>query len=67
MPLAKVKTFAQQLAVGLALFPLTAADATWTWHVALWVAVGLTVITGIHYFVAAGQLRADARLRRDDA
>ena len=39
MPLAKVKTVAQQLAVGLALFPLTAADATWTWHVALWVAV----------------------------
>ena len=33
MPLAKVKTFTQQLAVGLALFPLTAADATWTWHV----------------------------------
>ena len=28
---------------------------------------GLTVVTGIHYFVAAGQLRTEARLRRDDA
>ena len=53
MPLAKVKTVAQQLAVALALFPLTAADATWTWHVALWVAVLLTVVTGVHYFIAA--------------
>lgn len=58
MPLAKVKTVAQQLAVALALFPLTAADATWTWRIALWVAVLLTVVTGVHYFVAARRLRA---------
>jgi CDP-diacylglycerol--glycerol-3-phosphate 3-phosphatidyltransferase len=51
--LAKLKTVAQQLAVALALFPLTAADATWTWMIALWVAVVLTVVTGIHYFVTA--------------
>ncbi len=51
--LAKVKTVAQQIAVAFALFPLTAADAPWTWEIALWVAVALTVITGIDYFVAA--------------
>jgi CDP-diacylglycerol--glycerol-3-phosphate 3-phosphatidyltransferase len=51
--LAKIKTVAQQLAVALALFPVTAADATWTWTVALWVAVVLTVVTGVHYFVMA--------------
>ena len=51
--LAKLKTVAQQLAVALALFPVTAADATWTWMIALWVAVVLTVVTGIHYFVTA--------------
>ena len=53
LPLAKVKTVSQQVAVGLALLPLTAADATWTWHLALWVAVVLTVLTGVIYFVAA--------------
>jgi CDP-diacylglycerol--glycerol-3-phosphate 3-phosphatidyltransferase len=58
MPLAKVKTVAQQVAVALALFPLTAADATWTWHLALWVAVLLTVVTGVRYFIAARHLRA---------
>ena len=53
LPLAKVKTVSQQVAVGLALLPLTAADATWTWHLALWVAVVLTLLTGVIYFVAA--------------
>jgi CDP-diacylglycerol--glycerol-3-phosphate 3-phosphatidyltransferase len=56
--LAKLKTVAQQLAVGLALLPLTAADATWTWMIALWVAVVLTVVTGIHYFVTARRTAA---------
>ena len=56
--LAKLKTVAQQLAVALALFPLTAADATWTWMIALWLAVVLTVVTGIHYFVTARRTAA---------
>ncbi len=53
IPLAKVKTVAQQLAVALALFPVTAKSATWTWEVALWVAVVLTVVSGVAYFVRA--------------
>jgi CDP-diacylglycerol--glycerol-3-phosphate 3-phosphatidyltransferase len=60
MRLAKVKTVAQQVAVALALCPLTAADATWTWEIALWVAVVLTVVTGVHYFVTARRAAAVA-------
>jgi len=39
--LAKRKTLAQQFAVGLAILPLTATDATWLWQACLWRAVGL--------------------------
>ena len=31
--MAKYKTLVQQLAVGFALLPLTAVDATWLWNV----------------------------------
>ena len=41
--LAKIKTTTQQFAVAFAIAPLTAADATWTWLVLLWVSVVLTV------------------------
>ena len=34
--MAKYKTLAQQLAVGFALLPLTALDATWLWNACLW-------------------------------
>jgi CDP-diacylglycerol---glycerol-3-phosphate 3-phosphatidyltransferase len=51
--LAKWKTLVQQLAVGFALLPLTALDATWTWTVLLWAAVALTVVSGVQYFWAA--------------
>ncbi len=47
--LAKYKTFAQQLAVGFALLPPTALDATWLWKGLLWAAVVLAVISGAQY------------------
>ena len=47
--MAKHKTLAQQLAVGFALLPLTALDATWLWTVMLWAAVVLAVVSGAQY------------------
>ena len=47
--IAKLKTLVQQLAVGFALAPVTALDATWTWTVLLWGAVVLAVVSGLHY------------------
>lgn len=47
--LAKVKTFAQQWAVGFALAPLTVVDHTWTFVVCMWVAVALTLLSGGQY------------------
>ena len=47
---AKYKTLAQQLAVGFALLPLTALDATWLWNACLWAAVVLAVYSGVQYF-----------------
>ena len=43
---AKNKTLAQQLAVGFALLPLTAHDATWLWNGLLWIAVVLALVSG---------------------
>jgi CDP-diacylglycerol--glycerol-3-phosphate 3-phosphatidyltransferase len=60
--LAKVKTVCQQFAVGFALCPITALDATWTWTVLLWTAVVLTLITGVDYLVRSrARPRAAAR------
>jgi len=50
--LAKAKTVVQELAVGLALFPIT-ADHPLVYNTVLWAAVALTVVTGIQY-VSAG-------------
>lgn len=47
--LGKYKTVVQQFAVAFALFPPTALAATWTWQVLLWVAVVLTVVSGVQY------------------
>ena len=47
--LAKYKTLAQQLAVGFALLPWTALDATWLWTGLLWAAVVLALISGAQY------------------
>lgn len=47
--MAKYKTFSQQLAVGFALMPVTALDATWLWNGLLWVAVILALMSGAQY------------------
>ena len=55
--LAKYKTFCQQLAVGFALLPLTALDATLLWNGFLWAAVVLAVVSGAQYLWAARHAR----------
>ncbi len=45
----KYKTVVQQFSVAFALFPPTALAATWTWNGLLWVAVVLTVASGVQY------------------
>jgi CDP-diacylglycerol--glycerol-3-phosphate 3-phosphatidyltransferase len=45
---AKVKTVTQEFAVGLALLPAL-ADTSWPADVLLWLAVVLTVVTGLQY------------------
>jgi CDP-diacylglycerol--glycerol-3-phosphate 3-phosphatidyltransferase len=52
--MAKHKTLAQQLAVGFALLPLTALDATWLWKSLLWIAVVLAVVSGWSYLRGSG-------------
>ena len=59
--MAKYKTLCQQLAVGFALMPLTALDATWLWNGFLWVAVVLAVVSGWQYFARARDRRARGR------
>jgi len=51
--LAKAKTLVQQLAVGFALLPLTAVNATWIWQTLLWAAVLLALVSGWQYLVRA--------------
>ena len=58
--MAKVKTLSQQFAVGFALLPWTALDATWLWHFWLWVAVVLTLVSGAQYLLAARRTRLAA-------
>src|SRR5687768_1773427 len=52
---AKVKTVVQEVAVGFALVPLT-ADHHWIATTTLWLAVLLTVTTGIHYIHAGSRV-----------
>lgn len=47
--LGKYKTVVQQFSVAFALFPPTALDATWTWTGLLWIAVVLTLVSGLQY------------------
>ena len=51
---AKVKTVVQEVCVGFALLPLT-ADHTWIATTTLWIAVVLTVTTGVHYVHAGSR------------
>jgi CDP-diacylglycerol--glycerol-3-phosphate 3-phosphatidyltransferase len=61
---AKVKTVVQSVAVGLALLPPVAEGNAWLASTVLWVAVGLTLMTGAQYLMegsratAAGGVRA---------
>jgi len=50
--MAKWKTLVQALAVGFALMPPTAEDASWLSISLLWVAVVLTLVSGLQYVVA---------------
>ncbi len=52
---AKVKTVVQEVAVGFALLPLTANDHRWVASTTLWLAVVLTILTGIHYVHAGSR------------
>ncbi len=45
---AKIKTLSQQLAVAGVLMPLT-FDERWLWSTLLWLAVGLTLLSGAQY------------------
>lgn len=47
--IAKWKTVTQQLAVGFAIMPITALDATWLWKGLLWVSVALALVSGGQY------------------
>ena len=46
---AKVKTVTQELAIGLALLPPAMESARWLADSVLWIAVVLTVVTGVNY------------------
>ncbi len=45
----KYKTVVQQFAVAFAIMPWTALDATWLWNGLLWIAVVLTLVSGLQY------------------
>jgi CDP-diacylglycerol--glycerol-3-phosphate 3-phosphatidyltransferase len=51
---AKVKTVVQEVAVGFALLPAT-ADHRWIANGTLWIAVVLTITTGVHYIHAGSR------------
>ena len=61
--MAKHKTLAQQLAVGFAIAPLTAIDATWLWQGLLWIAVVLAVVSGWAYLRRSRAARPAEPLR----
>jgi CDP-diacylglycerol--glycerol-3-phosphate 3-phosphatidyltransferase len=51
---AKVKTVVQEVAVGFAILPLT-SDHHWIANSTLWLAVALTLATGVHYIHAGSR------------
>lgn len=57
---AKYKTLCQQLAVGFALLPWTATDATWLWNGCLWLAVVLALWSGYQYLRRARTAEPEA-------
>ena len=58
-PVAKLKTVFQQMAVAVALCPVTAVDGRWLWLTLLWVAVVLTVVSGAHYLLRARRVATE--------
>lgn len=60
-PTAKLKTLTQDVAIGLALLPPVGAHHPAIVHIVLWVAVGLTLYTGLEYAHDARRLLAPAR------
>ena len=57
--LAKWKTFVQLWAVGFAVMPPIAENAHWIATATLWIAVALTVQTGVKYFLDARRVAAE--------
>ena len=57
--LGKYKTVVQQFAVAFAIMPWTAVDATWLWNGLLWIAVVLTVVSGVQYLRDARRVTSD--------
>lgn len=51
----KYKTVVQQFSVAFAICPATALDVTWLWLGLLWVAVVLTLVSGVQYLGRAGR------------
>ncbi|HEX9682541.1 MAG TPA: CDP-diacylglycerol--glycerol-3-phosphate 3-phosphatidyltransferase [Acidimicrobiales bacterium] len=64
--LAKIKTVAQEVAIGFALLPLTAAH-TWVANSVLWASVVLTVVSGGQYFLDANRVADDQLAETDPA
>jgi CDP-diacylglycerol--glycerol-3-phosphate 3-phosphatidyltransferase len=60
---AKVKTVVQAVAVGLALLPPVAESEPWVADTGLWLAVGLTLLTGAQYVVEGSRATASGGVR----
>jgi CDP-diacylglycerol--glycerol-3-phosphate 3-phosphatidyltransferase len=60
---AKVKTVVQAVAVGLALLPAVADDEPWLASGVLWLAVALTLLSGVQYVVEGSRATASGGVR----
>ena len=60
---AKVKTVVQSVAVGLALLPPVADGEAWLAASVLWVAVALTVGTGLQYLIEGSRATTSGGVR----
>ncbi|MGH9193966.1 MAG: CDP-alcohol phosphatidyltransferase family protein, partial [Acidimicrobiales bacterium] len=60
---AKIKTVVQSLAVALALVPPIADDHAWIAEGTLWVAVALTLVTGLQYILEGSRATAVGGVR----
>ncbi len=60
---AKVKTVVQAVAVGLALLPPVAENEPWIADTGLWLAVGLTLVTGVQYLIEGSRATASGGVR----